>query len=402
MANSRIRTSYESTMVRDLVDDFDQNRLLIPPHQREYRWLIPQQQKLIYSLLNGFPIPSILMSKSTNGDLNIQDGRQRITTLSRFRNNLFPIEWPNPDQTRTYSELTHEERATFDHTGLIVCKISGASPQDLVISFDYLQGGVQLTPGERYHAQYASPLVSYVKTLLLTPGRGFHDRAIPIWGPRGDPVDVPEGYVSKDKKRKWLLDATALVLGLLYGPAHATKKYQPDLGFITKEISPEKKANVEKDLERIFEIYETVNARVPPTRPAKWLKTHWDHGNFTIYMAYSLSAWARETHAGKAEFDDVYEPNSLQDKPDKWEHIKNTWIKYMTEVRTAVNDNPSTNIKRMLERKIHANLSGARSWNNYRWADGYRRVFGLEMAMFQTRMINPSSESDEESDSSEE
>ncbi len=73
----------------------------------------------------------------------------------------------------------------------------------------------------------------------------------------------------------------------------------------------------------------------------------------------------------------------------------------MADVRTTLQDNPTRTLKSVLMRKIHANLSDARSWTNDRWDDGYRRVFGLEMEFRVTRSMNPSSES-EESDSSEE
>jgi hypothetical protein len=413
-SSTRIRKSHEPVAARDLVDDFDSKRLSIPPHQREYRWDIGRQRKFIQSILKGYPIPSMLMSQESLVDqtLHIEDGRQRITTLSRYRNDMFDLQWPpNSCMFRKYSQLSDDERATFDHTPILIWKFSGATAADRIEIFDFHQNGAPLTPGERYHAQHSSPLVSFVKELLMTPGKGYHDRAVAIWGERGDPVVVPDDFISKDKRRKWLLDATAFVLGLLYGPANATKKYEPDRGLITMEISNAKKASVKKDLERILEIYEAVNALVPPKSPKKWLKTHWDLGNFSGYILYSLSAAAREAHevtqsrldeAERHDFEDgFYKPNSLQDKPDKWEHIKNTWVKYMADVRTTLQDNPTRTLKSVLMRKIHANLSDARSWTNDRWDDGYRRVFGLEMEFRVTRSMNPSSES-EESDSSEE
>jgi len=389
--STRIRKSHEPISVRDLVDDLDQKRLSIPPHQREFRWELGRQRKFIWSILKGYPIPSMLMSQETLVDhtLYIEDGRQRITTLSHFRNDLFPIQWPpNTELFRKYSELTIEDQATFDHTVILVWKFSNATATDRIEIFDWHQNGAPLSVGERYHAQHASPLVSFVKKLLMTPGTGYHDRAVAIWGVRGDPVVVPEDFVSKDSRRKWLLDATALVLGLLYGPANMSKKYEPDRGFITMEITPEKKKAVEKDLVRILEIYETVNATVPVTRPAKWLKYHWDPGTYTGYIAYSLSAGVRELHEKtqanlekKEEYEDgFYEPNSLRDKPEEWDLIKSKWIEYMSEVRRTINQNPTRTLKSVLKKKIHNNMSSARAWAKFRWEDGYKRVFGLPVS----------------------
>jgi hypothetical protein len=407
--STRIRKSHEPVSVRDLVEDYDQRRLSIPPHQREFRWDIGRQRKFVQSILKGYPIPSMLMSKESLVDpaLYIEDGRQRITTMSRFRSDLFTVAWPPPNKEhdRKYSDLTNEERATFDHTTILIWKFWGATAADRIEIFDWHQNGAPLSVGERYHAQHASPLVSFVKELLMTPGSGYHDRAVAIWGERGDPVVVPEDFISKDKRRKWLLGATALVLGLVYGPANATKKYEPDRGLITMEISAAKKAAVKKDLERILEIYEAVNTRAPAARPKKWLNAHWDMGTYTGYILYSLSALARAEHEDaqadledteKVEFEDgFYEPNSLRDEPEEWVRIKATWVDYMVSVRRSVNENPTRTLKSVLEKKIHENISKARSWTNDRWMDGYKRVFGIAIE-------DAASTSDDDDDSDEE
>jgi hypothetical protein len=302
---------------------------------------------------------------------------------------------------RNYSELSVEDQSTFDNTDILVWKFSNATATDRIEIFDWHQNGAPLSVGERYHAQHASPLISFVKKLLMTPGTGYHDRAASIWGIRGDPVDVVDGFVSKDNRRKWLLDATALVLGLVYGPANMSKKYNPERGFITMEISDEKKKAVEKDLVRILEIYETVNATVPVNSPAKWFKFHWDPGTYTGYIAYSLSVGAREQHEKsqaalekKDDYEDVYKPNSLRDKPEEWLAIKTKWIEYMTEVRRMVNQNPSRTITSVLKKKIHKNMSSARAWEKIRWEYGYKRVFGLP--------VSDTDASDDDSDESDE
>jgi hypothetical protein len=68
----------------------------------------------------------------------------------------------------------------------------------------------------------------------MTPGMGYHDRAVQIWGIRGD---YP-GVETKDNRRRWLLNAIALVKGLRFGPANTNKKYEPDSDHMTAEITP--------------------------------------------------------------------------------------------------------------------------------------------------------------------
>jgi hypothetical protein len=384
---NRISKQTTNVPLRQLIDDYDEKRILIPEHQREYRWDLTRQQKFIKSIMRGYPIPSILLS-SRRADIHptLEDGRQRITTASRYRNDMFPVDG------KCYSALSEIEHERFDTEQVTVITFSNATDDDRIQIFDWHQNGAPLTPGERYHAQHATPLVRFVKEQLMTPGSGYHDRAAAIWGVRGDPLVIPDGFVSLDNRRTWLLNAVALVLGLTFGPGNVTKKYEPEKGFMTAQFPPAKQAAVKKDLVRIFEIFEEVEREFPtPVRtPKKWHTVQWDLGNFVGYIVYSLSAEARAMHKEaqadtlveeRVEFEDgFYEPNSLEDDPEEWARIKQTWVDYIVGVRRNLRDNATKKFKNVLQERIHAGTSSARSWNLERWSDGYNRVFGLHHA----------------------
>ena len=84
----------------------------IPAHQRFFIWNAEQQNKLIDTLIRGYPIPDIIISDTGHrGDpKQIEDGQQRLTTLWRYFHNLFPYtppelkDSPNPPQIY-YSEI---------------------------------------------------------------------------------------------------------------------------------------------------------------------------------------------------------------------------------------------------------------------------------------------------------
>ena len=402
---NRITKKNTSVSLEALIQDLDDKRILIPAHQREYCWDHPREEKFIQSILKGFPIPSILMSeRRIDPHPTLEDGRQRLTAASRFRSNTFPIRWA--ERELKYEDLTSEERMRFDNETIMVQTFMNANDNDRIQIFDWHQNGAPLSTGERYHAQSASNLISFVKELLMTPGSGYHDRAIATWDVRGDPLVIPEGFVSKDKRRKWLLAATALVMGLVYGPKNATKKYEPDRGLITAEISAGEKIAIKKDLVRILEIYEAVDARVPATKPKKWKNVHWDLGTYTGYILYTLSINAHKVHDDKCSklpvdvtkpvFEEgTYKPNSMTDA--EWAPLKATWIEYMVSVRRTINTNPTKKLKTVLEEKIHNNITKARSWTNERWDDGYRCVFGLPVAD-NASTSGDEEESDKESD----
>jgi len=389
---SRIKKSFTPMQLADLVQEFDEGRIKIPPHQREFCWPLVHQRKFIQSILKGYPIPSILLSKEALGDstLILEDGRQRITTVSRFRKNLFAVAVEKNGEELRYSELTTDDRAWIDHGIIIACTFWNAKPLDRIEIFDWHQNGITLSSGERYHAQYATPLVNFVKKNLMTIGASYHDRAAAIWGIRGDPAEPSEGFISLDKRRRWLVSAVALGLGLAYGPANANMNYENGRELIVEPISTEKEAAMKRDLERIFEIYEAVQARLTATKPKKWLNANWDVGNFTGYILYSLSIAARKAHLEtqknlvlgqkKVDFEKsgIYQPDSLRDKPAEWARLKEGWVSYIVSVRLKINNTPKQTIKNELLKCIHKGVPDSRMWTLERWDDGYRRVFHPE------------------------
>jgi len=371
---SRITKEHVERTLLSLIDDMKENRMVIPPHQREYCWTLPQQTKFIISVLKGYPIPSILMSASRNINekATLEDGRQRITTAMKFRQGEFACEG------KKYSELTEREQERFDDERVIVITFYNATPEQRIEIFDWHQNGAPLTPGERYHAHQATPLVKFVKDSLMTPSIGLHDRAAKIWGVRGD----TPGVQSKDKRRKWLQSAVALVTGLAYGPKYMNKNYQTvvDMGFMTSpSFNDRKKRAIYADLERIISIYEEVQ-RLQPASGSSWLNKNWDMGNFTGYIAYSLSSHQRETYNESprevSDFDsDAYTPDSLASTPDEWIRIKTTWVNYIVGIRDKTLTSPNKNFTTILRENHHSGLGKDRNWKLERWEKGYNYIF---------------------------
>ena len=410
----RIRKQHTEISLDQLITDFRDGNPTIAPHQREYCWDLARQDKFIRSILSGYPVPSILMSKRReDAHPTLEDGRQRLTTALRFRDDKFKV---GGTEGKFYSELSVAERLQFDNERIMVITFSNASDDDRIQIFDWHQNGAPLSPGERCHAQQSTPLIALVKAMLMTPGVGYHDRAERIWGVRGDPAEL-EGP-SKDKRRRWLMNAVALVLGLLYGPGNATKKYEYIVSkhFMTARIPATKEADVRKDFERILEIYEAVETAQPMGRK-KLKNPQWDLGTFTGYILYSLSILARQQHdlalqdfspEEQTPFEEVYEPNSLEGQDEEWQRIKGGWVAYITTVRRQLEENPGRKLKTILEQEggLHSGVSKARSWTIERWEDGYKRIFAPTEIVetggaVETESIEEDDEYDSDTDSDE-
>lgn len=375
---SSVSTGYSSKPLKQLVTNFDNGIYNIPAHQREFCWNSSRQEKLIQSILKKYPIPSLLMSSDAAGNISIEDGRQRLTTISRFCGGEFSIKWQGMD---VHYDGLGEAQSWFDNSQILVQEFSGATDAERIEIFDNQQNGVPLTVGEKLHAQQSTSLVSLVIRLLLIPGEGFHDRAALIWGVRAQTPPLPQ-----DKGRIWLLNATALIAGLLYGPKYATKKWESLRELLTRVITPEKEEKVKKDLVRIFEIYEEANEIVSPTKKNGPTKAHFELGSsYTGCIMFSLSAKARKAHndspeEDKLEFEDldspIYEPNSLENDEEEWDRIFSKWVDYIVSVRRKIAET-GMKLKSVLEETIHKDLSCARSWTLTRWDKGYKQVFDL-------------------------
>jgi hypothetical protein len=356
----RIEKSIEQVQLSRLITRFSKGEIGIPLHQREFCWKPDRQEEFIKSILMGYPVPSILMSEADDGKLSIEDGRQRLTTAMHFKDDEFDIEWGG-DRT-LYSGLSRTDQQIFNSDMIVVQKFANARMIDRIEIFDRIQNGTPLTVGERLYARRDSPLVSFVIDELMTPGIGFHDRAAEFWGVRGG--NTP------DKRRNWLLNATSIISGLIYGPSNITKKYYPEL--IVKPISDDTKDQVRSDLSRILDIYEESDRIEKSNKrngsPAK----HFDVGTYTGYIMFSLCS---ETwYSGE-----VYSPNSISE--EKWVITMNKWVEYIVEVRRTMNANKYKTFKSVLAGKIHdadVGRNGARC-DISRWENGYKRVFDIEL-----------------------
>lgn len=395
LERSNIKTQHSDISLAQLADEFKDKRILVPSHQREYCWDEALQSNFVLSILRGYPIPSMLMSKE-RGQANpsIEDGRQRITTAMRFRDNLFAVEG------KRYRDLTEIQRERFDDYKVLTITFSGATLEERIEIFDWFNSGKKLTSGEHCHNQASTPLVSLAKELFMTLGTGVHDRAVRIWGVRGEAPGSEEA--TKDKGRRWLINAVALCMGLLYGPENVNKNYKHiKKGYMTSPISPQRREGVLSDLNRILEIYEAVELQQPMGRK-KLLNPQWDLGTFTGYIIYSLSVAARKRHelSQTTPFELIYQPNTLEGAPEEWERLKAGWVTYIVGVRRALIETPSKKLPTVLGECLYKGMGKDRNWKLKRWEQGYLRVFApaeiIEVAEAATESGSTEDEDEEE------
>ena len=83
-----------------------------PQYQRGYVWSMLKQKGFIESIMNNFPIPSIMLSQHDLTSFNMMDGKQRVDALVGFKNDKFNIFVEN--EHLHFSELSEKLKAEFD------------------------------------------------------------------------------------------------------------------------------------------------------------------------------------------------------------------------------------------------------------------------------------------------
>ncbi|WP_198956122.1 DUF262 domain-containing protein [Archangium sp. Cb G35] len=142
---------------------------LDPEYQRRHRWSDERKSRLIESFLMNVPVPPVFLYERDLARFEVMDGRQRLTALSDFYSDKFPLKglqyWSDLDG-RTYSQLPSKVRDGIDRryiSSIILLKETAASEEQAAMLkkmvFERLNsGGVKLGSQETRNAVYNGPL----------------------------------------------------------------------------------------------------------------------------------------------------------------------------------------------------------------------------------------------------
>lgn len=153
---------------------------LQPSYQRDVVWTSLKRSYLIDSLRNRFYVPPIVtaLRETEPGvwKLNIVDGKQRMTAILDYFDNIHPSIPPRVAVTKEnklfYSKarrggsvLSKKERQHFDNLKLIVVQYIGLTEFQERELFQRMQMGMTLTPSERMHA-IESPMHDFLQDII--------------------------------------------------------------------------------------------------------------------------------------------------------------------------------------------------------------------------------------------
>lgn len=143
---------------------------LDPDFQREDVWNKKQKSELVESILMGIPLPVMYFAEDKYGNLQVIDGRQRLTALFEFLNNKFSIS-SAPILTylkgKKFKDLEPKDQTKLEDYQLIVYIIKPQTPDRIKFDiFDRVnRGGTQLNKQEMRNALYQGKSTELLKEL---------------------------------------------------------------------------------------------------------------------------------------------------------------------------------------------------------------------------------------------
>ena len=138
-------------------------RLIIQPeYQRNYLYQSDKKEEaVIDSVLKCYPLGLIYFNKIDNGQLEVLDGQQRITSLGRFVTGKFAIKMNGMEQY--FSGLAKNQQELIMQTKLLVYECEG-SEEEIKEWFKIINiKGIPLNEQEKLNAIFSGPFVTLAK-----------------------------------------------------------------------------------------------------------------------------------------------------------------------------------------------------------------------------------------------
>ncbi len=179
--SERLRYQYGDKTIPELVQLQEGGHLnLEPGFQRQSVWSLTDRRKLVQSILQGYPVPSIFLYRREEGGwpvYDVLDGKQRLETIfmymktTGFRRKGFPVRFQFEDDDKPYwYEWTDLKKyhltAPFLSYRIQTVEVSG-DLSDIVDLFVRINSaGKALTSAERRNARfYTSPFLKEAERL---------------------------------------------------------------------------------------------------------------------------------------------------------------------------------------------------------------------------------------------
>lgn len=160
----------EEEITADVIVEYSRSIIVSPDYQREYRFTLNDESRLIESIFLGIPIPPIFLATDDFKGIrvfNVVDGQHRLRALHRFRNNRFKLtdlEMLSSLNGSRFEDLSTEFKTDFLSVTLqaIIFKDVPGTDFELEIFNRYNKGTKPLSAQEIRHAVFNSNFNEYI------------------------------------------------------------------------------------------------------------------------------------------------------------------------------------------------------------------------------------------------
>jgi Protein of unknown function DUF262/HNH endonuclease len=163
--------------IKDICDGFIYNELegkglfglsgkltIQPEYQRNYIYADGKRDvKVIESILKGYPLGLIYFNKVKDGEFEVLDGQQRITSIGRFVTNKFAIKDEN-GMEQYFSGIAEDKREKILNTTLLIYECAGTESEIKEWFKTINITGVPLNDQELLNAVYSGKFVTLAKS----------------------------------------------------------------------------------------------------------------------------------------------------------------------------------------------------------------------------------------------
>lgn len=238
--------------------------IIAPDYQREYRFKLEDEVKLIESVLVGIPIPPIFLATDKFKGVrvkNVVDGQHRLRAIHRFYKNIFKLEGLDLlDDLNgcTFKDLDISIKADYLDAKLLTITFNDfpGLEFEMEIFSRYNKGTKPLSPQEIRHAAYNSKINAYINDYAYNLYKNKNESNIQLY----------EAYnASKDRiQKKKLQEGTFVILSILENGinTHYDKSlvYAENYMKSKKELEKDDEYQAECDFKNTVEEFKLFNA----------------------------------------------------------------------------------------------------------------------------------------------
>ena len=129
-----------------------------PPYQREFIYNDEQREKVIETVMSGYPLNTMYWAKRKDGTFEIIDGQQRTMSICQYVNNDFSYKF------RSFQTLQADEKERILNYKLFVYVCDGDDSEKLKWFETINIAGAELTKQELRNAVYSGKWVTSAKS----------------------------------------------------------------------------------------------------------------------------------------------------------------------------------------------------------------------------------------------